>query len=208
MSIYTQINLATVGAPAGVFIGRKGCTINEMKNRSGAHICIKGDQICINGSHKSTLTVKELIQEIVHNFQNGINGFQQIQKKQKNRRKVVVTDGWNHITRNGFPELNQKKEEKVEEVSSTWSQIVKKGPVEKGPVEKGPVEKGPVEKVGQSIAEIDVDLEKAEMELKLLREKIGTSWADIADNEEILEEAIDKVRQFKRGKTSLVSVGL
>jgi len=185
---YTKIDLATVEVPVGVIIGRKGCTINEMKKRSGARICIKGDQICISGSQKSILSAKELIREIVRNFQNGVNGFQQIQRREKSRRKVVVaTDGWNHVTRSqtDFPELNQKKEVKVAEVSCVWNQIVKK------------------ETIGRSIAEINVDLEQAEAELKLLRETVGSRWADIADNEAIIDEAIEKVDRFECEKTAV-----
>ena len=91
-----NISVSEYNLPVGVIIGKNGSTINYIKFNSGARISVKEGNISISGGHKQVLSAKALLKELASNFQNGIVGFNHVERPVRMKRPVVRVsdDGW------------------------------------------------------------------------------------------------------------------
>lgn len=110
-SITRNISALELGLPGGVIIGKKGVTINYMKHNSGAHISLKDDNIRIRGGHKQVMAAKALLNELAHNFKNGLVGFRQRQVERPVRKKRPVV----RVSDDGWTTAGELKKEQTEE---------------------------------------------------------------------------------------------
>ena len=95
-----QIPCGSDFVPAGVAIGKKGSTINRMKEISGAKIWVSDNVLKIRGDHKQVMTAKMLCRELKQNYSKGIYGLTTTSRPKRQQRRIRINTkptGWSHI---------------------------------------------------------------------------------------------------------------
>ena len=95
-----QIQCGSDFVPAGVAIGKRGITINKMKEISGAKIWVSDNVLKIRGDHKQMMTAKMLCRELKQNYSKGIYGLTTTSRPKRQQRRIRINTkptGWSHI---------------------------------------------------------------------------------------------------------------
>ena len=205
-SSYYKISTGDQFVPAGVVIGRQGCTIKAMQQISGAQIRIRDNEVQVRGGQKQVATAKGLLTELKNNYSRGVIGLTSTVHPKRIQKKIRVrtntSTGWSTVetnkteesaaakpepkkvtfaSTNHFNGLDFDSEESDEEVSSAAAAPSSK-PVEEFPSLPSQPQIRLVikeKKVPQSNWSAWVE---EKQEAKAFRS--GKSWADMCDEED------------------------
>ena len=219
-----NIPVSEYNIPVGVIIGKKGATINYIKFNSGARISVKEGNIRISGGHKQVMSAKALLKELTSNFQNGIIGFNHVERPVRKKRPVVRVsdDGWKttgetNKTHQKEPTRNTMSYNRGQFAGLDFSDSDDDSAIDEPTIKLNIAEKTthPTSLVGLDIEELvynsmvgdsggwmlpksrsyeEINADIEEAQLELVA--IGKSWADEADRQDT-QDRIDELTQEK-----------
>ena len=115
-SSYYKISTGDQFVPAGVVIGRQGCTIKAMQQISGAQIRIRDNEVQVRGGQKQVATAKGLLTELKNNYSRGVIGLTSTVRPKKVRKRIHIrtdtSSGWSKVEANKTEETVVKSEPK------------------------------------------------------------------------------------------------
>jgi len=195
----TNLTLESLGLPAGVLIGKKGCTINQLKSRSGAHLSLKNGNVQFRGYHKQVMEAKRLVFELASNFKMGILRLNEVAPKvRKLKVRIETNDGWSSKGRMS-PPVPKTEKSVVPKYSGRFADLDSSDDESDPPLQCEPnvsqKHLDRIKEVEAAIAEAKEDLQEAQQNKQ--------SWADAGDIDDLeirIECLEEKLVRLKRKK--------